>query len=170
MIHLYTGDGKGKTTAALGLALRAAGGGMPVIFAQFMKGSQDTGELHSLAGLENIRVMRCTHDFGFYACMSEEDKQRITKMHDQILDSILEEIDQGRCFLVVLDEITYPVKWKLLDMDKLQRILSCREIELVCTGRDAADFLWNAADYITKMCCVRHPFEKGIAARKGVEY
>lgn len=169
MIHLYTGEGKGKTTAAIGLAVRAAGNGRQVIFAQFMKGN-DTGELHSLEKLQNIRIMRSTQDFGFYASMSGEDRCGLTKMHDRILSDILEAVKLQKCFMVVLDEITYPVKWGLVDVDRLKELLAVDGVELVCTGRDAAPFLWDAADYITEMQCVRHPFEKGVAARRGVEY
>ena len=169
MIHLYTGEGKGKTTAAIGLAVRAAGCGMPVIFAQFMKG-KDTGELQILKDMEKVRLMRPEHDFGFYGSMSDEDKRGLTDMHNHILDSILEAVKSGSCFLIVLDEITYPVKWELLDMERLEELLACKGVELVCTGRDAAPFLQDAADYITEMQCVRHPFEKGVAARRGVEY
>lgn len=169
MIHLYTGDGKGKTTAAIGLAVRAAGCGMPVIFAQFMKG-RDTGELHILEDMKNVQLMRSVQDFGFYSSMSDEDKEKLTEIHNRILDNILGIVNSGRCFLVVLDEITYPVKWGLLDVEKLKKLLTCEGLELVCTGRDAAPFLQEAADYITEMKCVRHPFEKGVAARRGVEY
>ena len=78
--------------------------------------------------------------------------------------------------MVVMDELTYPVKWGLLDRDKLETLLglgkegSTRNVEIVITGRDAKDFLKNAADYITQMECVRHPYEKGIAAREGIEF
>lgn len=169
MIHLYTGDGKGKTTAAIGLAVRAAGSGLPVIFAQFMKGG-DTGELHSLACLSGVRICRSPRDFGFYASMSEQDKRELTQIHNGLLDTLLAEAESGTCKMMVLDEITYPVKWGLLDQDKLRHLLECKNIELVLTGRDAADFLVDAADYITEMRCVRHPYEKGVMARRGIEY
>ena len=169
MIHLYTGEGKGKTTAAIGLAVRAAGCGMSVIFAQFMKG-RDTGELQILKDMEKVRLMRPVQDFGFYGSMNDEDKRRLTEIHNQILDSILEAVKTDSCFLIVLDEITYPVKWGLLNMEKLKELLACEGVELVCTGRDAAPFLQDVADYITEMRCVRHPFERGVAARRGVEY
>lgn len=169
MIHLYTGDGKGKTTAAIGLAVRAAGSGMSVMFAQFMKGN-DTGELHSLGKLENVQIVRSERNFGFYSSMSDADKRELTGIHNRILDRLVAAAQSHACQLLVLDEITYPVKWELLDIEKLKALLSCRDVELVCTGRDAARFLQDAADYITEMRCVRHPFDKGVAARRGVEY
>jgi cob(I)alamin adenosyltransferase len=169
MIHLYMGDGKGKTTAAIGLAVRAAGCGIPVIFSQFMKGN-DTGELHSLEQLAQVKICRSPRNFGFYSAMSDEDKRALTGIHNAMLDSLCEAARAGSCGLIVLDEITYPVKWGLLDTDKLKELLVCSGPELVLTGRDPADFLREAADYITEMRCVRHPFEKGVKARRGIEY
>ena len=154
MIHLYTGDGKGKTTAAVGLAVRAAGSGMSVIFAQF----------------ERVRICRSPRDFGFYGSMSGQDKRELTQIHNGLLDTLLAEAESGTCGMIVLDEITYPVRWGLLDQDKLRRLLQYKHAELVLTGRDAADFLADAADYITEMRCVRHPYEKCVTARKGIEY
>ena len=96
MIHLYTGNGKGKTTAAIGLAVRAAGSGMSVIFAQFMKGG-DTGELHSLKQLEQVQICRSPRDFGFYGTMSGQDKRELTQIHNGLLDVLLEEAESGTC-------------------------------------------------------------------------
>ncbi len=175
MIHLYTGEGKGKTTAAIGLCVRAVGRGYPVCFSQFMKGN-DTGELYVLERLPNVEILRSRKNYGFYASMTEADKKELTKVHNSILDSLLEKAGSGGCRMVVMDELTYPVKWGLLDMRKLETLLdmgkkgSAADVEIVITGRDAADFLQNAADYITQMECVRHPFEKGIAAREGIEF
>jgi len=182
MIHLYTGDGKGKTTAAIGLAVRAAGNGMNVIFSQFMKGN-DTGELHALRQLTNVRILRSDRDFGFYRSMTEADKTALTAIHDQILDELISAAETGQAQILILDEITYPVQWNLLDADKLRRLLACAGghgtptatpqnflPEIILTGRNPADFLTDAADYITEMRAVRHPFEKGVMARKGVEY
>lgn len=183
MIHLYTGEGKGKTTAAIGLSVRAAGRGLRVYFTQFMKGN-DTGELYSLKQLPDVTILRSEKNFGFYSKMSEADKAELTEIHNQILDRLTEAVQSGDCDLIVMDELTYPVKWGLLDADKLKKLLAvaddaqsdgiCGEaggnMEIVMTGRDAADFLMDAADYITEMKCVRHPYEKGIHARRGIEF
>lgn len=168
MIHLYTGDGKGKTTAAVGLAVRAAGCGFQVYFSQFMKGN-DTGELHSLQKLSNVKILRSHKNFGFYSSMSEEDRRELTEIHNRILEELIQAAESGCCNLIVLDEITYPVNWNLLDREKLERLLQqCPE--MIMTGRDAADFLQERADYITEMKCIRHPYEKGIQARRGIEF
>lgn len=190
MIHLYTGEGKGKTTAAIGLSVRAAGRDFRVYFTQFMKGN-DTGELHTLKKLPNVTLLRSEKNFGFYSSMSEENKAELTRIHNEILDRLTTAVENGDCDLIVMDELTYPVKWGLLDEDRLRRLLclagglrhaetkenpgadSCGrsgDVELVITGRDAAEFLVEAADYVTEMKCVRHPYEKGIRARRGIEF
>lgn len=171
MIHLYTGDGKGKTTAAVGLAVRAAGRGRKVYFAQFMKGG-DTGELHVLQALPQIQILRSDKNYGFYDSMSWEDKRELTDVHNAILDRLLAAVEERACDMIVLDEVTYPVKWNLLDLKKMERLLVVGEDgpELVLTGRDCADILADAADYVTEMRCVRHPYQKGVQAREGIEF
>ena len=129
MIHLYTGDGKGKTTAAVGLAVRAAGSGMRVLFTQFMKGN-DSSELHVLEKIPQIRLCRSRKDFGFYRTLSEEDRKELAAEHDFILEEILKSAEEGQCDMVILDEITYPVNWELLDKAKLHRILEAGKREL----------------------------------------
>lgn len=170
MIHLYTGDGKGKTTAAVGLCVRAAGSGMRVIFSQFMKGN-DTGELHVLGELSNVRILRSAKQFGFYKTLSEAEKAELTDIHNALLDRILEAVAGGECDMMILDEITYPVNWGLADVSKVKRLIDmAADLEIVFTGRDPAAFFVECADYVTEMKALRHPFEKGIAARKGIEY
>lgn len=171
LMHLYYGDGKGKTTAAIGLAVRAAGTGKKVLFTQFMKSGR-TGELQELQRIENITVLRSKKQFPFYRDMTPEQKKEQTTLHNKMLDTILTSILQEKYDLVVLDEITYPYQWKLLDEKKLQEtVLAAKGVaELVCTGRNPDAFFLKQADYVSEMKCVRHPFEKGIRARKGVEY
>jgi len=175
MIHLYTGDGKGKTTAAAGQAVRAAGDGYKVIFSQFMKGN-DTGEINALGQLENVEIIRSSRNFGFYSTLSDEEKSRLTAVHNDILDRLTESAEKNDVFMIVMDEVTYPVNWGLLDVEKLKKLLALagekarNAPELILTGRSAADFIVNAADYITEMKCIRHPYEKGITARHGIEY
>ena len=110
MIHLYTGDGKGKTTAAIGLCVRAAGAGMPAVFSQFMKGN-DSGELHALKQMSGVRIVRSPKEFGFYHTLSEEQKAELSGIHDRLLDEIRMALERGECGMAVLDEITYPLNW-----------------------------------------------------------
>lgn len=183
MIHLYTGDGKGKTTAAVGLTIRAAGRGMRICFAQFMKGG-DSGELYVLRKLSQVNILRSQKEFGFYNTLSEAEKHELTDIHNGILDSLLVLVEKGSCDMIVLDELTYPIKWDLLDRGRLERLFNFAQAgpapggagdtesvpELVITGRDPEDFLLKWADYITSMECVRHPYDKGVQARIGIEY
>ena len=105
LVHIYTGDGKGKTTAAAGLALRAAGRGLKVIFAQFMKG-RASGEVDALAQIPDVMVLRASKDYGFYSRMSEADRNMQKKEHDSILDTIFEHVYKKHdVSVVVLDEL-----------------------------------------------------------------
>lgn len=172
MIQLYTGEGKGKTTAAVGQAVRAAGSGLSVIFAQFMKGN-DTGELHSLSQIKGIEILRSSKQFGFYNTLNAVQREEMKKIHNEILDELLQAAVEKRVFMIVLDEITYPVKWELLDNEKLRSLITYAQentLEIVMTGRNPAAFMEEAADYITEMNCLRHPYQLGVTARKGIEY
>lgn len=171
LIHVYCGDGKGKTTAAIGLSVRAAGGGKKVLFVQFMKGGE-TGELEILRKLPGTEVLRSEKKFPFYKQMNEAQKEELTQIHNRLLETVRERIEAGVCDLLVLDELTYPYEWELLDKEKVKEIFERRtnRPEIVCTGRNPAGFFTERADYITEMKCLRHPYEKGIAARKGIEF
>ncbi len=171
LVHLYCGDGKGKTTAAVGLTVRAAGNGKRILFVQFMKGGK-TGELEILRGLPTVKVLRSDKQFPFYSKMNEAQKAELSQIHNHLLDSILEELAGGNCDMLVLDEITYPYAWNLFARAKAEQIFKQAEgtVEIVATGRNPDAFFTERADYITEMKCVRHPFEKGVAAREGIEY
>lgn len=171
LIHVYCGDGKGKTTAAAGLALRAAGCGKAVIFAQFMKGN-DSGELAAMKQIEGIRIIRNTEHYGFYNQMSEQDKINITREHNEILNQMTQSILHGECDVLIMDEITYPLRLGLIDQGRVEELILNKPeaLELVLTGREPEAFFLEHADYITEMKCIRHPYEKGIGARRGIEY
>jgi len=171
LMHLYYGEGKGKTTAAVGLAIRAAGAGRQVLFAQFMKGGK-TGELSVFKSLSNITVLRSEKDFPFYRKMTEEEKAEQTLIHNRMLDNILDRFQKRECDVIVLDEITYPYAWKLIDCRKVRELLLAvrGRAEVICTGRNPDAFFLGQADYATEMKCIRHPYGKGIAAREGIEY
>lgn len=203
MIQVYHGDGKGKTTAAIGLAVRFSGAGKKVLFCQFMKGNISS-EIGVLQKLENLEVELIGKKFGFYKDMTEQDKEEITKCHNHILERVLEELqnvkvadqepaiqesadqepetqelqDQnqdGPTLLVVLDELASAYRYGLLDRNMVSKIILAASenrqiIELVITGRDPDSFFLEHADYITEMKIQRHPYEKGILARKGIEW
>ena len=189
-IHVYCGDGKGKTTAAIGLAIRAAGAGKQGLFSQFMKGGQSS-ELQILKEILGIRLMRSEKEFPFYEYMSAEQKQELTDIHNGMLQKMTESLDAGSRFVsdrsvsnssadneavwhpdvIIMDEITYPYNWEMLDRSLFQEFLTQAKgrVELVLTGRNPAEEILQAADYITEMRKIRHPYDQGIPARIGIE-
>lgn len=171
LIHVYCGDGKGKTTAAAGLALRASGCGKDVIFAQFMKGN-DSGETAAMKGIERICILSNSKNYGFYHQMSGRDKEEVKREHNAILDRALQSIKKGECDILILDEITYPYRLNLVDKAVVEKLVREKpsHLELVLTGRDPDKLFLEYADYVTEMKCIRHPYEKGVAARRGIEY
>jgi cob(I)alamin adenosyltransferase len=171
VIQIYCGDGKGKTTASLGLVLRAAGAGMRVRFVQLLKGGH-TSELASLARLPGVTVCRCDRDYGFTCRMNEEEKAAITACHNALLRDAMQALQEGTTDLLVLDEFCATYNHGLLDRALAEQlVLTCpSSAELVLTGRDPAQFFLDAADYISEIHAVRHPYTKGIAAREGIEY
>lgn len=170
MLHIYCGVGKGKTTAAIGLAVRGAGAGMNVRFVQFMKGAF-TSELSVLENIPGLEIRRCDKDYGFFKSMSEADKSEITRCHNTLLQFAFGGEDTASK-MIILDEFCGAYAHGLLDKALAERlILNNRDVsEIVLTGRDPEKIFINAADYISEIRCVRHPYERGISARKGVEF
>lgn len=166
LIHLYWGEGKGKTTAAMGLALRALGAGRKVAVVQFLKGGR-SGEIPLLQSL-GAHVFRGKAGTKFSFRMSEEERAGTRALQTEHLRRALE-LDAG---LLVLDEACAAWEKGLVDEELLRRaVLEKRPgQELVLTGRRPADWMLDAADYSTEMRCHRHPFEQGIPAREGVEF
>jgi cob(I)alamin adenosyltransferase len=171
LVHIYTGDGKGKTTAALGLALRAAGCGRRVLIVQFFKG-RDSGELRALGSVPNIAIRRLKNDYGFFKAMDEADKAAVRAEHDALLTRALAEAQTGACDTLILDEAISAFRHGAMDRERLERFLDCKPeaLELVLTGRDAPPQLLERADYVTDMRKLKHPFDQGIPAREGVEF
>lgn len=172
MIHLYTGDGKGKTTAAVGLAVRARGHGRRVLFVQFLKGGP-TGELAGLAAL-GIEILRAPAEHGFWWTLDAAEQRQVVAEHDALLQRVLDACrGDGPPELLVLDEFTYVFTQGLADRTRCRQVLEtvrAQGVELVLTGRDAGDELTALADYVSEVHAVRHPFTQGVAARAGVEF
>lgn len=171
LIHIYCGDGKGKTTAAVGLAVRAAGSGMKVYIVQLLKGA-DTSELSTLKLIPNITVARCDKNYGFTFGMSEENKQRMTECHDRLLTDAVNAVKSGEYGMLIIDEFNAAYEYGYLDRDLADRIVLQKPgfLELVLTGRDPQRKFIDAADYVSEIRSVKHPYDKGITARKGIEY
>lgn len=169
LTHIYMGDGKGKTTAAIGLAIRSAGAGLKVIFCQFMKG-QETAELTILKSISNIRVFRNAKDHGFYYQMTEVEKEEMRAMHIQTFDVVKDAIKNGECDVLILDEVISAYQYDLLRKEDIITLLDQKEVEIVLTGRNPEMALLDRADYITEMRKIKHPFDQGMDARVGIEF
>ena len=166
MIHLYWGDGKGKTTAAMGLALRALAAGQRVAVVQFLKGA-DSGEVPMLETL-GARFYRGDAGQKFAAAMSAAERAETRRRQTAFLRAALAEDAD----LLILDEACAAWQLDLVDRAALQAAMESWPAgrELVLTGRDPADWMRRAADYETEMRCLQHPYTKGIQARRGVEF
>jgi len=166
LIIVHTGDGKGKTTAALGLTLRAKGAGLKVLILQFIKGRKNSGELNALKVL-GVEIKQC--GLGF---ITKENFAEQKKSARAAVELAQNEILSGAWDLIILDEINYAVKFGLLDAADILRLIKIRppELHLVFTGRDALPELIDAADLVTEMKLIKHPFQRGIAAQAGIEF
>lgn len=170
LIHIYCGDGKGKTTAAVGLAVRCAGRGNKVLLVQFLK-SRDSGELYSLAKLPDIEVMRGKESKKFTFQMNEEEKHALLIEHNKMFEQVLAKIENGGYSLLILDEVIGALNAKVFEMPKLIEFLRHKpeNLEVVLTGRNPAPELVEIANYVSEMRKVKHPMDKGIMAREGIE-
>ena len=165
MLHLYWGDGKGKTTAAMGLALRALGHGRRVVILQFLKDGS-SGEIEMLRRCGAV-VYACPNA-KFTWLMTDAERAEARRTNTRTLQTIL----QGSFDLLVLDEACAALKSNILDEALLRKAAAFAKDgrEVVVTGRDPAPWLQDAADYSTEMQMYKHPYTQGIAAREGVEY
>jgi cob(I)alamin adenosyltransferase len=169
LIHVYTGDGKGKTTAALGLGMRAVGAGLKVYMIQFMKGDIDYGELKSAELLPTFTIKQ----FGRPSFVDKEkpDDSDIA-LARQGLDHANEILKRAEHDVVILDELNVALDFKLVSLEDVMALLDSipQGIEIIITGRNAHDKIIEKADYVTDMRNVKHPYEKGITARCGIEH
>lgn len=170
LIHIYTGDGKGKTTTSLGLLLRAHGRGFRVVFAQFLK-SADTGEMESLKNLPRVTVLRGDLPGGFTWQMGEDDLIKVKKEHDAMLRHAFHLTGDGENTLLILDEAVGSYDKNLLSRELLLTLLKEKPeaLEVVLTGRNAAPELLALSDYVSEIKKIKHPFDQGIPARDGIE-
>lgn len=169
LVQIFTGDGKGKTTAALGVVVRASGHDMRVFIAVFMKGDYPYGEWEALAKFPNVRIAR----FGFRtftnpANVKPEEKEQAR----QALAAAREAMLGGNYDLVVLDEVNIATAWKLVELDEVVKLIQDKppNVELILTGRQADKKLIELADLVTECLKIKHPYDEGIKARTGIEY
>lgn len=169
MLHIYCGDGKGKTTCSMGLAVRAAGHGRKVVVAQFLK-SGNSGERAVLEQLPTVNCMPVPEVMKFTFLMNEQEKADTRTQMTAIFSRAAE---LGReSDLLVLDELCSAINTGMVPLEEVLAFLDSRpeSLEVVITGRDPAPELQERADYITEMRKIKHPFDKGVNAREGVEW
>ena len=166
-IHLYTGNGKGKTTAAIGLAIRATGARKRVFIAQFVKGMH-YAELDALKRFPNIEIKQ----YGLDCFIEKEPTQADIDAARIGLDEIKQVIKDNKHSLVILDEVCIALYYKLFGVHEVLSILKSKPVtmEIVLTGRYAPTELVEAADLVTEMKEIKHYFNKGVEARKGIEF
>jgi cob(I)alamin adenosyltransferase len=166
-VLIHTGNGKGKTTAALGIALRAAGQGLRVSMVQFIKGKWKTGEMEG-ARLLGFELMPMGKGFTWESKNLEEDKTLMRNAWTAASGKIL----SGRYDLIILDEINYVLGYGYITADEVIRVLQSRpkHVHVVLTGRNAPEEILSIADGVTEMRDVKHPYRSGIPAQKGIDY
>ena len=166
MLQVYTGDGKGKTTAAIGLAIRAAGAGMNVFIGQFVK-SMKYNEIKILEKIDNIKVKQ----YGLSCFIDKDPDKEDIKAAQEGLEEVSEIISSGEYDLVILDEANIAVYFDLFSVEKLINIVENRksDVEVVITGRKAEEKLIDKADLVTDMQEIKHYYQIGIKARDGIE-
>ncbi len=166
-VQIYTGEGKGKTTAAIGLALRAAGAGLKVFIGQFMKG----GEYSELKSLERFRDLIAVEQYGTVRWVNRQPKKADRKLAIAGLERVQSILRGGEYDVVILDEIIVAFCFTLLPLQALIDLIEMRpdNVEMVMTGRDAPEDLIRVADLVTEMREVKHYHSLGVPSRKGIE-
>jgi len=171
LLIVYTGNGKGKTSAALGTAFRAIGSGLKVLMVQFIKGSWHYGELDTakmLGDAFEIRVM----GRGFVKIGAEKPDPEDVAMVERAWDTVVEEMRAGRFDMIICDEINYAIHYGMIPIDRVVADLKARPeaLHVICTGRNAHPKLLEIADLVSEIKEIKHPYEKGILAQRGIEY
>jgi cob(I)alamin adenosyltransferase len=169
MIHVYTGDGKGKTTASIGLGLRATGHGYRVLMIQFMKGQINYGELEAVKNLPNFDIVQ----FGRADFVDKKNPAEIdVKLARDGLEFTRKAMNERKYDVLILDEINVAVEWNLIGVKDVCDLLESKpdHMEIILTGRHAPQSFIDIADTVTEMKEVKHPFTKGVLARKGIEH
>ena len=169
LVQVFTGDGKGKTSAALGVVVRALGHGLRVYIAVFMKGDYPYSEWAFLSKIPNVKIER----FGFRGFTDPANiKPEEIEQAKQALAAARGAMLSGDYDLVVLDEVNVAAAWKLVAVEEVVRLVKDKPlaVELILTGRRADTRLVKLADLVTECLNIKHPYEKGILARRGIDY
>jgi cob(I)alamin adenosyltransferase len=169
LVQVYTGNGKGKTSAAFGLALRAVGRGLKVFIIQFIKGGFDYGELYVVDKLPNLKLKAFGR--GKFVTEKPAGKEDVA-LANEALALAEEAVRGGRYDVVILDEVNVALSLNLISLEEVLKLIKekPKHVELVLTGRDAPEETVELADLVTEMKEVKHPYTKRFPARKGIEY
>ena len=169
LISIFTGNGKGKTTAALGLAFRALGHDMRVCVIQFIKGSWQYGELNSAKPYSHLLDF---HVMGKGFTWQSEDLCEDTKIAQNAWEFAKKTIEENNHDIIILDELTYLVSYNMVEEAEILKVLQNKEknLHVIITGRNASPGLIDLADLVTEMKEIKHPYQNGIKAQKGIEY
>jgi cob(I)alamin adenosyltransferase len=169
LVQVYTGNGKGKTSAAFGLALRAIGRGLKVYMIQFIKGGFDYGELYVVKSLPNLTLKAFGRGKFITSKPPEKEDVRLAQEALKLAEKIVETREYD---IVVLDEINVALDLKLIKLQEVVEMIKKKpkNVEIVLTGRNAPEEIIELADLVTEVKEIKHPFSKGYHARKGIEY
>lgn len=172
LIIVHTGPGKGKTTAALGLGFRAVGQGLKVLMVQFIKGSWHYGELEAARALGQERFTIAPMGRGFVKVGAEKPDPEDVRLVEEAWRFASDKVRRGEYDLVILDEINYAMSYKMLDVERVVETLKQKPemVHVVLTGRNAHPLIIELADLVTEMREIKHPYQKGIQAQRGIEY
>jgi cob(I)alamin adenosyltransferase len=170
LVIVHTGKGKGKSTAAFGMAFRSLGHGLPVAVVQFVKGAMDTGERMALERFGDlVSINRLGEGFTW----ETQDRQRDIAAARHAWETAKELIKSGAYHLVVLDELNIVLRYDYLPVDEVVQFLTAEkpaDVHVVITGRNAPDALIEIADLVTEMELIKHPFRSGVKAQQGIEF
>ena len=168
-VHIYCGDGKGKTSAAVGLAVRAAGRGKKIAVARFLK-TDDSGEVEGLKAIPQITVLPCERVFGFVSAMDEQTRKEAAAYNLELFEKAVSLAKTAD--MVILDEIMAAIAYGMVPEKRVEEFFKDRPeaLEVVMTGRNPSGLLLSMADYVSEVKKVKHPYDRGIPARKEIEY
>ena len=169
LVQIFTGDGKGKTTAAIGAVIRALGHGLKVYIVYFMKGDYPYGERSILSQLPNVTMESFgSSDFIDPANIKPEEKEQAKRALAAAREAML----SGSYDVIVLDEVNLAAAWNLVELEEVLKLIEDKPqgVELILTGRRADSRLVKSADLVTEMLKIKHPYDEGVVAREGIEY
>lgn len=173
MVHIYCGEGKGKTTASVGLAMRALGNGYSVVFVQFLKSGR-TGEVEVLKTLDNVKILRAEKPMKFTFQMNESEREECRRLNEELFQRGVSAFTEKEKAILVLDEAIGSLNEGLLNFTGIKNLLETwghkPEKEILLTGRGPSKELLDFGDYVSKIEKVKHPYDLGTTAREGIEF